>query len=49
MRINSRRNYDAEFKLETVKLTTEGGYTIEQAAESLGISTSMISKWKKRF
>ena len=48
MRINNRRNYDAEFKLEAVKLTTDGGYTIEQAADSLGISTSVISKWKKR-
>jgi transposase-like protein len=48
MSINTRKSYDSEFKLEAVKLTTEGGYTLEQVAQSLGISTSVISKWKKR-
>lgn len=48
MSTEHRKNYDAEFKVEAVKLTTEGGYTIAQAVQSLGISTSVISKWKKR-
>jgi transposase len=45
---NIRRNYDAEFKLGAVKLVTERGYTFEQAASSLGISKSVLSKWKKK-
>jgi transposase len=48
MTINNRKSYDAEFKLEAVKLTTEGGYTLKRAAESLGISSAVISRWKKR-
>jgi len=48
MIINTRRTYDAEFKLEAVKLTTERGYTLEQAAQSLGISSGVISKWKRK-
>ena len=45
---NIRTNYDAQFKHEAVKLVTERGYTIEKAASSLGISSSVLSKWKRK-
>lgn len=42
-----RRNYTKEFKVEAVKLVMEGGYSLKQAAESLGISKGMLSQWKQ--
>ncbi|MBA8667984.1 transposase [Holosporaceae bacterium 'Namur'] len=43
----TRKNYTKEFKVEALKLVTEGGYSLSQAAEGLGISKSTISKWKQ--
>lgn len=43
-----RRRYTAEFKAEAVKLVTEQGYTIVEAARSLGIERSLLGYWKKR-
>jgi transposase len=43
----SRRKYSAEFKQEAVQLVTMHGYTVAQAAESLGIRENMLWRWKK--
>jgi transposase len=43
-----RRRYTAEFKAEAVKLVTEQGYTILEAARSLGIDRSLLGYWKKQ-
>lgn len=43
-----RREYTAEFKAEAVKLVTEGGYTVGEAAQSLGIERSLLGYWKRR-
>lgn len=48
MNPNTRKRYNEEFKVEAVKLVTERGYSLTQAAKSLGISVDSISKWKKR-
>ena len=48
MSTNTRKRYNEEFKVEAVKLVTERGYSLTQAAKSLGISVDSISKWKKR-
>ncbi|AIF81834.1 hypothetical protein I862_06400 [endosymbiont of Acanthamoeba sp. UWC8] len=45
MRKETRRNYTKEFKVEAVRLITEEGYSLSQAAEGLGISKSTIAKW----
>jgi len=47
----SRRNrsYTEEFKREAVKLVTDQGYKIAEAARSLGISEKLIGNWKRRF
>ncbi|AIF80982.1 transposase IS3/IS911 family protein [endosymbiont of Acanthamoeba sp. UWC8] len=47
MRKERRRNYTKEFKVEAVRLVTEEGYSLSQAAEGLGISKSTIAKWKR--
>ncbi|WHA05743.1 transposase (plasmid) [Candidatus Bandiella numerosa] len=48
MSIKTRERYNEEFKVEAVKLVTERGYSLTQAAKSLGVSVDSISKWKKR-
>ena len=42
----TRTNYSKEFKVESVKLVTEQGYSISQAARSLGIHKSTLCNWK---
>ena len=48
MNPNTRKRYNKEFKVEAVKLVITRGYSLTQAAKSLGISVDSISKWKKR-
>jgi transposase len=42
-----RRNFTDEFKEEAVKLVTEEGYKISEAARSLGIHENLLGRWKK--
>ena len=42
-----RRTYTAEFKVEAVKLVTEQGYSVAEAARSLGISENLLRNWKQ--
>lgn len=41
-----RRVYTAEFKAEAVKLVTEKGYSVAEAARSLGIHETLLRSWK---
>jgi transposase len=43
----SRRLYTAEFKAEAVKLVTEQGYSLAEAARALGIHQNLIRNWKQ--
>jgi transposase len=43
----TRRTYTPEFKTEAVKLVTEQGYSIAEAARSLGLSDNLIRNWKQ--
>jgi transposase len=43
----TRRTYTAEFKVEAVKFVTEQGYSVAEAARSLGISENLIRNWKQ--
>ena len=43
----TRRTYTAEFKTEAVKLVIEQGYSVAEAARSLGISENLIRNWKQ--
>ena len=43
----SRRTYTAEFKTEAVKLVTEQGYSVAEAARSLGIHETLLRSWRQ--
>ena len=42
-----RRTYTPEFKAEAVKLVTEQGYSVAEAARFLGIKDNLIRTWKQ--
>jgi len=42
-----RKKYTQEFKEEAVKLITEQGYQITDAARNLGINENMLGRWKR--
>ncbi len=42
-----RKNYTQEFKEEAVKLITEQGYQIAEAARNLGVNKNMLGRWKR--
>ncbi len=44
-----RRIYTREFKVEAVKLITEKGYSVAEAARSLGLHENLIRSWKQAF
>jgi transposase len=43
------RTYSDEFKKEAVALVTEQGYTVSEAATSLGITAKLLYNWKAKF
>jgi transposase len=43
----TRRTYSREFKAEAVKLVTEQGRSVAEAARSLGIGENLLRKWKQ--
>lgn len=44
-----RRSFSREFKIEAVRLTTEGGHSLSQVARDLGIRYTILGRWKKEF
>ena len=44
----TNRKYSAEFKEEAVALVTEQGYSVAQAAQSLGIRSNQLYLWKQK-
>ncbi len=44
-----RRQYRCGFKIEAVRLVTECGLNISQAAQDLDISRSVPQRWKRQF
>jgi transposase len=44
-----RRTYTQEFKVEAVKLVTEQGRSVAEAARSLGIGETLLRSWKTSF
>lgn len=43
-----RRRFDREFKREAVKLATRGDKPLTHVARDLGISTNVLSRWKRQ-
>ena len=44
-----KRQYTEEFKREAVKLVTEQGYSLAEAARSLGLHENLIRQWRRKF
>ena len=49
MTTRPRRKYDREFKIEAVKLVTDRGTPIAEAARNLGIHENLLRTWKKKY
>ncbi|WP_432452619.1 IS3 family transposase [Agarivorans sp. QJM3NY_29] len=45
----SHKSYPQEFKDEAVLMVLEQGYSVADAAKSLGVGTSLLYKWKERY
>ncbi len=43
-----RKHYSKQFKIDAVKLITEQGYNVSEAARNLGIHHSSLRRWKKQ-
>jgi transposase len=46
---NTRRKFDRSFKAQAVKLVTEQGYKVTEAAVNLGIGVSTLGKWVRKY
>lgn len=42
------KQYSKEFKEEAVALVNDQGYTVPEAAKSLGINPNMLYRWKEK-
>jgi len=42
-----RKRYSKQFKIDAVKLVTEQGYKVSEAARSLGIHEGILRRWKQ--
>lgn len=43
-----RRKYDAQFKMEAVRLVLNGK-SIRQAASDLGINANVLARWRREY
>ncbi|MDD5017857.1 MAG: transposase [Eubacteriales bacterium] len=46
---NSRRKYDEEFKKRAVRMSYNSELTVTQMAASLGVTSNMIYRWRKKY
>ena len=44
----NKKTYTPEFKKEAVRLVTEQGYKVTEAARNLGINPSVLTRWKSQ-
>jgi transposase len=45
----ARRKYSREFKISAVKLVNQQGYSIAQAAQSLGVDPNCVRNWMAKY
>ena len=43
-----RKHYSKQFKIDAVKLVTEQGYNVSEAARNLGVHHSSLRRWKRQ-
>ncbi len=46
---STRRKFSREFKLEAVRMVTEGGHSPAQVARDLDIRPDMLRRWRRQF
>ena len=46
--VSKQKQYSKQFKIDAVKLVTEQGYKVAEAARNLGIHHSSLRHWKKQ-
>jgi transposase len=44
-----RKSYSREFRIEAVRMTTEGGISVAQAARDLEVNESTLHNWRRQF
>ncbi len=44
-----RRHFDLQFKLDAVRLMSEGGRTIAQLSRDLGVGLTQLRRWRAQF
>jgi transposase len=47
--VSSRRKYDQEFKLEAVRLVTDGDRGVAEVARNLGIHENLLYNWRRKY
>jgi transposase len=47
--VTNRRKYDREFKLEAIRLVTEGGRSVAEVAKGLGIHENLLYNWRHKY
>ena len=45
----TRRRFDRQFKMDAVRLITDGGQSVATVARDLGVGRSQLQRWKKQF
>ena len=46
--MGTRRKFSREFKIEAVRMVTEGGHSLAQVARDLDVRPDMIRRWRKQ-
>lgn len=44
-----RKRFDKQFKLDAIRLVTDGGKKVSEVARDLGIDPNTLYNWKKEF
>ncbi len=44
-----RRQFDLQFKLDAVRLMSEGGRTITQLSRDLGVGLTQLRRWRQQY
>jgi len=45
----SSKRYTDEFKIEAVKQVTDRGYSVQEVAQRLGVTTHSLYAWRKKY
>ena len=46
---STRRSFSREYKLEAVRMVTEGGHSLAQVGRDLDIRPNMLRRWRRQF